>query len=685
MPSSRQLAAIMFTDIVGYTALMGRDEHKAFELLKKNREIHKPLIKQYHGSWIKELGDGVLATFHTATDAVFCAAAIHHAANNIQGLQLRIGIHLGDVVFEGNDVFGDGVNIASRLQAIAPIGRTWVSEAVHKNLVNKKGITSEFIKEENLKNVSDPVKVYEIAVSEIPGYLSDKTNAKGESGSAGEPHKKKKMAIAAIIVFAVLVAAYFVFFNSAKNVPASNREITDKSIVVLPFRNLSRDSTQEYFAEGMMDEILNHLYKIGGLNVISRTSSMTYKDSKKTAKQIASELGVANLLEGSVQKDGDHIRLIVQLINGKNDQHLWGETYDREFKDVFLVQSEIAQQVAFAMKVKIDPEVKERIEKKPTQNTAAYTLYLQARDVSAPPEKNIPLLEAAIALDSTFANAYAELALNWMFRGSHLGNLNAQEVLKKAEPLLQKSLKLNPDLAPAHANLALLHLWYKWDFETVQDEYQKVLQLSPSNPQIPLDGFGDYLLAMGRFGEALNISTHVFEKDSSSISNRIALALPYYYNGKSEEALQIIKPAALQYEKDVWLLINYMKINLYTEQFATVIQAFEKYRTNFASELYPIVLSYGAIAYYKTGQKDVTERYLNKINVRSAESPVGSPSYFVAAIYSAMEKNDEAIRWLEKAYADHEVEMYWLKVEPLFRPLHNHPKFKELLKKIGFK
>src|SRR4029453_703152 len=159
MAQSRQLAAIMFTDIVGYTALMGQDEQKAFELLRKNRAIQKRLINHHNGTWIKELGDGVLASFHTVTDAAFSAAAIHQACTAVEGLKLRIGIHLGEVIFENNDVFGDGVNIASRLQAMASIGSTWVSEAVYKNLVNKKEITSEFVKEETLKNVKEPVKV----------------------------------------------------------------------------------------------------------------------------------------------------------------------------------------------------------------------------------------------------------------------------------------------------------------------------------------------------------------------------------------------------------------------------------------------------------------------------------------------------------------------------------------------
>jgi adenylate cyclase len=162
MSQSRQLAAIMFTDIVGYTTLMGEDEQRAFKLLHKNRQVQQPIIKQFNGTWIKEIGDGVLSSFKTATDAVLCADAIQQACTSVPGLQLRIGIHLGEVIFEHNDVFGDSVNIASRLQALAPIGGIWISEAVHKNIANKKGVSSTFVRQETLKNVKEPVPVYEV-------------------------------------------------------------------------------------------------------------------------------------------------------------------------------------------------------------------------------------------------------------------------------------------------------------------------------------------------------------------------------------------------------------------------------------------------------------------------------------------------------------------------------------------
>nr|MBA4139956.1 adenylate/guanylate cyclase domain-containing protein [Segetibacter sp.] len=172
MPQSRQLAAIMFTDIVGYTALMGEDEQKAFELLDKNRQLQKPLIEQYDGTWIKELGDGVMASFHTVSDAVYAAIKIQNDCNRSGDFQLRIGIHLGEVIFENEDVFGDGVNIASRIQAIAPVGGIWVSESVHLNVVNKKGIETRFVKSEKLKNVKKPVKIYEIKSSDANALWS---------------------------------------------------------------------------------------------------------------------------------------------------------------------------------------------------------------------------------------------------------------------------------------------------------------------------------------------------------------------------------------------------------------------------------------------------------------------------------------------------------------------------------
>ncbi len=221
MPQSRQLAAIMFTDIVGYTALMGDDEQKAFELLRKNRQIQKPIIKQFNGTWIKEIGDAVLASFTTVTDAVFCAGEIQKVCSGINDLKLRIGIHLGEVVFENNDVFGDGVNIASRLQTLAPIGGIWISESVYSNIANKKEIKAKFVGTEILKNVKEPVRIYEV--------ITNDTEKEQQKSSVAE-------------------------ISISKTIP-------EKSVAVLPFVNMSNDPEQEYFSDGMPKKYL-HPYHI---------------------------------------------------------------------------------------------------------------------------------------------------------------------------------------------------------------------------------------------------------------------------------------------------------------------------------------------------------------------------------------------------------------------------------------
>jgi len=265
---TRQLAAIMFTDIVGYTALMGKDEQRAFDILQKNRDIQKPIIEQNSGKWIKELGDGILASFPAVSDAVAAAVSIQEVCNGEREFQLRIGIHLGEVIFENGDVFGDGVNVASRIQALASPGTTWVSEIVFRNIENKRGISTDFIKETTLKNVQYPVKIYQL-------------------------RSEKEI----------------------QNRIFSTQTIIEKSIAVLPFVNMSGDPGNEYFCDGLSEELLNVLAKVDGLKVASRTSSFLFRGKGTDITEIGNKLKVATVLEGSVRKSGNRLRITAQLIN----------------------------------------------------------------------------------------------------------------------------------------------------------------------------------------------------------------------------------------------------------------------------------------------------------------------------------------------------------------------------------
>jgi len=351
MPEDRRLAAIMFTDIVGYTSLMGSDENKAFTVLRKNREIQRPIIKKYRGEWLKEMGDGILASFHTASDAVRCAGEIQQAVKK-EGIDLRIGIHEGEVVFEDEDVFGDGVNIASRLEPLAPVGGIYVSESVFRNIQNKKGIEANFVREETLKNVKHPVKIYEVKVE------------RGEKRIESQEEKKVRSKLPYILVGVVIVIiAVFLIWKYLPKQPTVELE---KSIAILLFKDLSEDQNKQYIADGVMDAITGHLSKIEGLRVTPRTSMEQYRKTTKTASIIGAELDVSYLIEGSFLMINNQVRLTIQLVIAEEEDHLLYKEYDRDWSEIFNVQSEVAQAIANEVEVVITPEVKERIESIPT-------------------------------------------------------------------------------------------------------------------------------------------------------------------------------------------------------------------------------------------------------------------------------------------------------------------------------
>ncbi|GJM27476.1 MAG: hypothetical protein DHS20C17_01110 [Cyclobacteriaceae bacterium] len=492
MSQTRQLAAIMFTDIVGYTSLMGQNEQKAFELLKKNRQLQRPIIEHFNGRWLKEIGDGVLASFNSVIDAVHCAATIQKNCEEHPELKLRIGIHLGEVVFEGNDVFGDGVNIASRLEPLAPIGGILVSESVQNNLLNKSNVEIAYLGEEELKNVSKPVKVYQVKVEDTRPFKFDAELSVNIPGSTNRSNQQRIIWGAVTVVIALLLS-YLLYsaFEDRKQTETVSQNL-DKSIVVLPFADMSVNQDQEYFSDGMMEEILNHLVKIEDIKVVSRTTAMKYKGTDKTTKEIAAELGVATVLEGSVRKDGDQVRITVQLIEGSTNMHLFSESYDRQLTSIFGVQSEVAELVAKVLQAQISPEVRLRIEGIPTHNTMAYELYLRGRrqyrlfwqnfDINLI-NIGIDYYNQAIALDPEFSSAYVGLGqAYWMLTHFSPDYDPNQWELSKAN--LYKAIELDPNNGWAYAELGVVQHNWDWDQQAALESFQKAVALSPADPEV---------------------------------------------------------------------------------------------------------------------------------------------------------------------------------------------------------
>ncbi|HUX85248.1 MAG TPA: adenylate/guanylate cyclase domain-containing protein, partial [Chitinophagaceae bacterium] len=422
MPTSRQLAAIMFTDIAGYTALMGEDERKAIDLLAANRKIQRPLIEQYGGKWIKEIGDGILASFTTVTDAVWCAGMIHQASQDIVGLHLRIGIHLGEVVFENNDVFGDGVNIAARLQSIAPVGGIWVSESVYSNIANKNGIASRFVRQEVLKNVKDPVNIYEIVI--------------GVDSVRDDPGPSRS---------AIL------------------RSIPQKSIAVLPFVNMSIDPEQEFFSDGISEEILNSLSHLKDLKVAGRSSCFQFKGKNHDLRGVGEKLGVSTVLEGSVRKQGNRLRVTAQLINVEDGFNLWSERYDRNMDDIFAIQEDIALAITEKLKITLLGRERDILAKVHTQNPEAYELYLKGRFHLNRRGSSLILaqryLKEAIELDPEFALAYSEYANVCLLLG-YYSQKAPVEVMPMAKEAADEAIRLDSGLCEPYTSLGYYYAGY---------------------------------------------------------------------------------------------------------------------------------------------------------------------------------------------------------------------------------
>lgn len=494
---------------------------------------------------------------------------------------------------------------------------------------------------------------------------------------------KRTTALAAFVIAVLLFSAIFLlpsFFKTSK-LPA------DRSVAVLPLDNVSKDPNQEYFSDGMMQEILNHLFMIGGLKIPSGTSSMRFKGTKLSVREIASKLDVSYVLEGNVSMSDNNVRIIVRLINGKSEKVLWSEDYKRSLTaiDLLDIQSDVAQKVAENLRVVLNPDVEKRIKARSTENTEAYLLFLQARQKMGQNESVHQLLEKAITLDPGFSDAYAALALYWLIQGNDLyGKLNHNQVLEKAEPLLAKALQLDKNSVMAHTYLASLELWYNWDFKSVEKEFQIVNQLNPSTSDAYIE-FVQYLIIIGKFDEALSIINKTAGENNINGDRYVALALAYCYSGQHQKALETVETYLNDIPTDNFILFNSMRIYISTGKYDKAIELYNKNLANKPiNELSDCFLGYLGIAFYKTGNKVRSDEYLKSLSERSLSTSVGSPSYFTASIFMAMEEKDKALQQLQNAFTNHEVEMTWLKVDPVFQPLKGDSRFENLLRKIGF-
>jgi len=535
----RKLAAILSADVKGYSRLMGEDEVATIRTLTTYREVMGALIRQYHGRVVDSPGDNLLAEFASVVDAVQGAMEIQRTlkARNAdlpapRRMEFRIGLNLGDVVVEGERIYGDGVNIAARLEGLADGGGICISGSVYEQVESKLALTYEYMGEQTVKNIGKPVRAYRVR------ELTD------VSPPAKPTEKPPPLPL-----------------------PAK------PSLAVLPFTNMSSDAEQEYFSDGITEDLITDLSKISGLFVISRNSVFTYKGKAMKVEQVGQELGVRYVLEGSIRKAGNRVRITAQLIDATSGFHTWAERYDRDLQDIFAVQDEVTQQIVAALKVKLTMVEQSRLGRQPTTNLEAYDHYLRGLELYAQRTREAntqarQMFERAVALDPQFATAYAFLGRTYLMELIYQWNQDPG-VLEQVVLFGQKAVALDDSQPTAHETLALAYLGGKQHAQAIAeaekaitldpnyaDAYvtladvlcfagqpepaaglvEQAMRLNPLYPPFYLWSLGHTQRLLGRLEEAVTTLRKLATRNPDHLTAHVLLTATYSELGREEEA-----------------------------------------------------------------------------------------------------------------------------------------------------
>ena len=521
----RKLTAIFSADVKGYSRLMGDDEEATIHTLKTYREVITTLIEQHHGRVVDSPGDNLLAEFASAVDAVKSAVAIQHELKTLNAeledhrkMEFRIGLNVGDVITDEDRLYGDGVNIAARLEGLADPGGICLSGTVYDHIATKLDVPCTYHGEQTVKNIAQPVRAYMVEL-DADGTAPHGRQASPAHRPSAAPRGARRWSTAAVAVAAVLVmgAGVLVFRTysphlspSSETTPAeegSALPLPDKpSIAVLPFTNMSGDPEQEYFSDGITEDIITDLSKIAGLFVIARNSAFTYKNKAVNVQDVGRELGVRHLLEGSVRKAGPRIRITAQLIDATTGKYVWAERYDRQLEDIFDLQDEIRQKIVFALKVTLTPEEQARFRRAPTVSLEAYDAYLRGvemmwRFTSEANGSARELFSEAIQLDPNYAAAYAQLGFAYWITWITQWTDDPPTAMKQAAEQAKRALVLDDQLALGHRIIGVVSV-FQQQYAQARRSIERAIELDPNDAE-HLVMYAAVLTFSGRPYEAL--------------------------------------------------------------------------------------------------------------------------------------------------------------------------------------
>ena len=646
-PSERRLAAIMFTDMVDYTTMSERNEALALALLEDHRQLLRPAFARHGGDEVKTIGDGFLVEFPSALEAVRCAVEIQqlmHRRNQSvpseRKILLRVAVHLGDVEHRDGDVYGDAVNIASRIQSLADPGGICITQQVFDHVRNNEEFRTEALGQNQLKNVQMPTVIYRVLA---PAEGTNLTKI-----DTLEPRR----------------------------------------VAALPLAILSSDHQDEYFADGLTEEIINTLSSIPGLNVIARTSVMKYKQANKSVGEIGRELKVGTILEGSVRKSGSRVRITIQLIDVGSEAPIWAQKYDRELEDVFKIQTDIAERVAEALKVQLLRENRKLIEEKAPEDIGAYVLYLRGRyywnkRTKEDLEKAISYFGEAIQKEPNYALAHTGMADCYTLMGRHL-YLPAKEAFEKARGYANRALELNDNLAEAHTSLAAVLMNYDWDWIQAEEQFKHAIQLNP-NYATAHYWLSVLLQTTGRLRESVAAAQKAQVLDPLSPIIGMGVVQAYLF--------------LEQYDKAIDECHKYLEMNpsfVVAHDFLLHLQVHkglfeeagkEARRLVDISERKAEAMAHVAYVYAASGRTEEAKRLFETSMTDSNADPrlgYSNPTIFIT-VFSILGDLDSGFQWAEKALESGKISFPTLRFSPDLKKFRTDPRYSSLLEEAGLK
>jgi TolB-like protein/Tfp pilus assembly protein PilF len=627
----------MYTDMVGYTALGQRDESLSLTIVEAQQKVLGPVLARHGGRVVKTMGDAFLVEFTNALEAARCAYDVQRsvrefnlALSNEKRIHLRVGIHLGDVVEKEGDIFGDAVNVASRIEPLAEDGGVCLTRQVYDHVQNKFELPMESLGSKLLKNVSVPLEIYKMVM----------------------PWEEKVIPLT---------------------------QLDKKRIAVLPFTNMSSDPQDEYFADGMTEELITTISGISELRVISRTSVMRYKGTSKSVDEIGRELKVGAVVEGSVRKAENTVRITAQLIDVDSDNHLWAQSYDRELRGVFAIQSDIAGKIAEALKVELLAGERKGIEKAPTDSVEAHTLYLKGIynfDKGSPSdiERAIEYFELACEQDPGFALAYTMAAISYVSVAGE--SRSSREAFPKAKQFLAQALSLDSGLAEAYRVQAAISFQYDWDWAATERSAVKAISLNPSLVSARIT-YAWFLAVMGRFDEAISESNRAYELDPVSQFPCWLCAVVSWMAGRNDRARELCMRAVERYPDfarghELLALLDGMESKM-----EEAIRESDKMISISDEALFR---ESQAQVYALVGLKEKAKEILNGLlsgKFRGYASPMQ-----ICVAYYLLGENDSGFQWAQKAYEVRDANLPMTCKWPTSNAAREDPRFVGLLGKM---